>query len=120
MKKLFFMLIFSCFLSKNVYALTCKDIKSNVLVFVESSFGKLNYDFSKTPSEITSLAKKFDLVKTNHIAEGLSTINLNYDISVYTQTQQINDKNFCAVPVKVNVSIVIENPTIYISNSLES
>lgn len=119
MKKLFFMLIFSCFLSKNAYALTCKDIKSDVLVFVEYSFGKLNYDFSKTTSEITSMAKNFDLVKTNHIAEGLSTINLNYDISVYTQTQQINDKNFCAVPVKVNVSIVIENPTIYISNSLE-
>lgn len=117
MKKLFFMLIF-LFLSKNSLAADCSSLTLNPKIKVTSSFGKLLYDNSKNTSEITEKAKLFNLVETGEFAGGLSTVTINFDITINTLGQMMEDNSYCVVPTEINIFLGLDSPVIYISNDI--
>ena len=119
MKILFFILTFTIFFPKYSLAIDCSDIDVNPQITVRYSFGKLSYDYSKNVAEITKMANDFNLVENNNFAEGLSTSNINFDISIKTSAHPIGIKRFCVVPSQVDILLGLNNPVIYISNSLK-
>lgn len=119
MKKLFFILIFATFFHIDVFAADCSSVASNPTVTVFYSFGHLIYDNTKQVSEITSMAKKFNLVESGIFAEGLATADINFDISMTSTAQPIDIGEFCVVPSQINIFLGISKPTIYLANTLQ-
>ena len=118
MKKLFFILTTLIFFCSKSFAADCSDININPTIKVTSSYGKLNYDKSKNIEEITTMAKNFNLVESGLFASGLSTVNVNFDITINTLGQQIGGLEYCVIPTEVTFFIGLDSPTIYISNNI--
>lgn len=119
MKILFFILTIAIFFSKPSFAIDCSDVEVNPKITVVYSFGKLSFDYSKTPAELTEIAKKYHLVENDNFAEGLSTSNVNFDVSVKTSAHPIGIRRFCVIPYQVDIFLGLNNPVIYLSNSLK-
>ena len=119
MQKLFFILIFSFFICRQSISADCSDIEINPEIKITSSYGKLLYDTSKNTSQITELAKKFNLVEKGVFAAGLSTVNINFDITINTFGKPINNSKFCIIPSEINIFLGLNSPIIYLSNELE-
>ena len=118
MKKLFFVLIF-LLLSENSLGADCSSLNINPAVKITSSFGKLSYDESKNTSEITEKAKSFNLVEAGDFAGGLSTVNINFDITINTLGQMMEDNYYCVIPTEVNIFLGLDSPVIYISKDIQ-
>jgi len=118
MKKLFFVLTFLFFSSFNVWADDCSSIPFDPQITVSYSFGNLTYDKSKSISEITFLSRKINQNESSSFAEGLSTVDVNFRVSVTTMTQPVGSNKFCVIPNQIDVFIGLTNPVIYLANSL--
>jgi hypothetical protein len=117
-KKLFFILIFSLFICKQSISADCLDIDINPQIKIISSYGKLSYDTGKNTYQITELAKKFNLVENGVFASGLSTVNINFDVTTNTIGKPVSDY-FCVIPTEINIFLGLDNPIIYLSKELE-
>lgn len=120
MKKLFFILTILIFLSSSAFCKDeCSDIPINPQIKVLSSYGKLIFDNSKSRQELTQITKQHVFVEDGLFANGLSTAELNFNISLKTYTQNINDSTICVLPKEVTIFLGFENPIIYLSNQLK-
>ncbi len=116
MKKLFFILTLLFFPTSGFSA--CPEISSAPKIELYTSYGKLKYDLSKNNQQITKLAEKQGIIEKGLFASGLSTINVNMDITLKTVGDIIGKYDFCVYPTTVKLSIYYSNPTIYISKQL--
>lgn len=116
MKKLFFILTLLFFPTSGFSA--CPEISSAPKIELYTSYGKLKYDFSQNNQQITKLAEKQGIIEKGLFASGLSTINVNMDITLKTVGDIIGKYDFCVYPTTVKLSIYYSNPTIYISKQL--
>jgi len=90
---------------------------SNVKIETYSSYGKLNYDLSKSKSYITALAKKTGKIDKGLFASGLSTLKIKSDINLATKSKK--RKNFyCVYPSSISVFVGYEKPKIYIAKDI--
>ena len=119
MKNLFFILTILFFVSSNTLAANCESLTVNPKITIKSSYGKLNYNTSKTTDEITDIAKRFNLVETGLFASGLSTVNVIFDITINTFSNIMGNSEFCVTPTEVIIFLGLEQPTIYISKELK-
>lgn len=119
LKKLFFILTTFIFTNHIAYASDCSSIIVNPNIVLSSSFGKLEYDYTKTTSEITDIAKSLNISETGLFASGLSTVNVNFDIEVKTLAKPIGNFELCVVPTEIKIFLGFDKPTIYISKELE-
>jgi hypothetical protein len=117
-KKIFFILIFSFFICRQSISADCLNLDIIPQIKITSSYGKLSYNTEKNTSQITELAKKFNLVESGVFAAGLSTVNINFDITINSIGKPI-DNYFCVAPTEINIFLGLDNPTIYLSNELE-
>lgn len=118
MKKLFFMLTFLIFLSFAARGNECDNLKFAPQASIKYSYGNLTYDTSKTSDEITVMAKKYNQMESSVFAEGLSTADISFVVTIKTSAIPVSFGKFCVVPDKLDILLAIKNPTIYISNSL--
>lgn len=120
MKKLFFILTSLFFFSSSAFCNDeCSDIQINPQIKVLSSYGKLTFDNSKSREELTNITKQHVFVENGLFANGLSTAELSFDISLKTYTQNINDSIICILPKEITIFLGFENPIIYLSNQLK-
>ena len=120
MKKLFFVLIYFIYFSHPVFADECSNIPINPVIEFYSSYGNLNYDLSKTNTEITSIANQYGIMEKGLFASGLATIDVEWEISADTVGRVISNYNICVIPEKIKVYIGFANPTIYISKDIQN
>ena len=118
MKKLFFILTTFIFAPHLSFAADCSAVPVNPQIKITASYGKLTYDNTKNTAEITEMAKKFNLVERGLFASGLSTVNVNFDITINTLGNLIGNSEFCVVPTDINIFLGLEKPTVYLSNEL--
>ena len=118
-KKLFFILTILIFFCPCVFATDCSSVPVNPTVKITSSYGKLLYDKTKSIEEITSLAKKFNLVEKGLFASGLSTVNVNFDITINTLGIPVGELEYCVVPTDVIIFLGLDSPTIYLSKDID-
>ena len=97
----------------------CADITPSPVIKYSTSYGRLNYDFSKNNQQITQVAQTYGIIERGLFAAGLATVNVNWEISINTLGQIIDDYNICVIPTTVNVFIGYNQPQIYISKDLE-
>lgn len=118
LKKLFFILTISIFTYQISYASDCSSITVSPKVILTSSYGKLEYNHSKTSSEITDLAKKLNISEAGLFASGLSTVDINFDIEVKTLAYPIGNFELCVVPQEIKIFLGFDKPTIYLATDL--
>lgn len=116
MKKLFFILTLFIFPTSAFSA--CPELTSAPKIELYTSYGKLKYDFSQNNEDITKLAQKQGIIEKGLFASGLSTVNVNMDITLKTVGDIIGKYDFCVYPTTVKLSIYFSDPTIYISKQL--
>ncbi len=116
MKKIFFILTFLIFPTLAFGA--CPEITSAPKIELYTSYGKLRYDFSQNNQQITKLAEKQGIIEKGLFASGLSTINVNMDITLKTVGDIIGKYDFCVYPTTIKLSVYFSDPTIYISKQL--
>lgn len=119
MKKLFYILTFAFFYYPAIAKAVCPDNFPAPEIELYSSYGNLTYIFDKDNQQITELANKFGIMEQGLFAAGLSTINVNMDITLKTIGDIIGEYDFCVYPKTVQLSVYFSSPAIYISNQLE-
>ena len=120
MKKLFFILTTLIFLSSSAFSNDdCFTIQNNPQIKIFSSYGKLTYDKTKSKEELTQLTKQHIFVENGLFANGLSTANINFDITLKTYIQETNNSTLCVLPKEITIFLGIENPIIYLSKDLK-
>ena len=118
-RKLFFILTTLFFMNNYSYAANCSNIVVNPKISIKSSYGKLTYNNQKSTAEITTLAKKFNLVENDFFASGLSTVNFSFDITISSLGNPVGNSEFCVTPTDVTIFLALESPVIYLSNELK-
>ncbi len=118
MKKLFFILTILIFSARTALAFDCSNILVDPKINIISSYGKLIYNDTLSTAQITEIAKKFNLVESGLFANGLSTINVTFDITINTLGYPIGNSEFCVVPTDINIFLGFDLPIIYRSNGL--
>ena len=116
-KKLFFILTTLFFIPAPVFATGCVDITVDPQIKLTSSYGKLAVDQSKTTKEITALASSLNLVEHGLFASGLSTVNINFDITLNAFGAPAGDV-FCVIPTEIDLFLGLDKPTIYLAKEL--
>lgn len=116
-KKLFFMLTALFFIPVPVFAAGCNDITVDPQIKLTSSYGKLTIDQNKTTEEITSLAASLNLVENGLFASGLSTVNINFDITLNALGVPA-DNVFCVIPTQIDLFLGLDEPTIHLAKEL--
>lgn len=116
-KKLFFILTTLFFIPAPVFATGCVDITVDPQIKLTSSYGKLAVDQSKTTKEITALASSLNLVEHGLFASGLSTVNINFDITLNAFGAPASDV-FCVIPTEIDLFLGLDKPTIYLAEEL--
>lgn len=120
MKKLFFILTAFLLYSASVRAeFDCASLTDVPLINFTTSYGKLEYDFSKSNQEITAIASHYGIVEKGIFASGLSTINVSWEISLNTLGKIYGDTDICVVPTHITIFIGYLKPKIYVSSQLE-
>ena len=120
MKKLFFILTLSLFFTSPAFCNDdCSSLPVNPNIKILSSYGKLTFDKTKSKEELTLLAKQHSYVETGLFANGLSTVNINFDITLKTETITLRDGVYCIIPNEITVFLGLDSPVIYISKYLQ-
>ena len=117
-KKLFFILTLIFFMQQTSFAAECP-FNQAPIINLKSSFGNLTYNREKSSSEITAIAKSLNISEHNFFVSGLSSVNIDFDITVNTVGQSINNSEFCIIPTEITLFLGFSNPTIYISKELK-
>ncbi|MFV0626678.1 MAG: hypothetical protein ACK5N8_04955 [Alphaproteobacteria bacterium] len=118
----FIFLSLFCIKSNSVFAeeVSCEDIVPQPEINFQTSYGNLVYDRSKTKEELTEVGGEFGVVEKGLFAAGLSTVKINWEISVDTINRVSNEGGeVCIIPMKLNLYIGYEDPVIYISKGLQ-
>ena len=124
MKKFSSLLIFLslfCIKSNVVFAedVPCGEIVPEPEVFFTTSYGNLRYDREKTKAELTEIGKTYGIGEKGLFAAGLSTIKVNWEISIDTINKFSEDgEEICVIPIKINLHLGYEDPAIYLSKEL--
>lgn len=118
MKKIFFILTFLLFSHFASAEDLCATFTEEPQIKITASYGKLEYDFNKNTDEITQLAQKFNLAEKGLFAHGLSTVNVNFDITINTLGQPIGNSQICVIPTEVTIFLGLDSPIIHISKEL--
>ncbi len=122
MKKLFFILtilIFSLPGNSGAEENRCAEMPFEPEIEYYSSYGKLNYDFSKDQEQVTTLAKKHNLLESGMFASGLAIADIQWEVSVGTRGALLSLTEACIVPAKIKLFIGYHNPVIYLANRLK-
>ena len=120
MKKLFFILTLLLFFASSAFCNDdCSTLPINPNIKVISSYGKLIFDNTKSKEKLTSLAEQQNYLEKGLFANGLSTANINFDITLKTQTVSLNNGVYCVVPNEITVFLGIDSPIIYLSKDLK-
>ena len=120
MKKIFFILTNLFFLSRTVFAADCSSLQINPEIELTSSFGKLTGIYDKDKEEISALAEQLNSIEHGLFASGLSTVNIDFDISLEAEALQIDKTTYCIIPAKIKLFLGLTNPTIYLSQELQA
>lgn len=123
MKKLFFILtnlIFAVAIlcPVKVSAGPCDSLPINPEVHFSTSYGKLEYDYSRNREEITNISSTTGFHESGAFLSGLATVNIEKEAEVGTITETVQDNVICVIPRKVNVYVGLRNPKIYLSRDL--
>lgn len=123
MKKLFFVLTLLT-LSSPAFGQTdnvahkCAQIKINPKINLYTSYGKLNYDFTKSTKEINILGNKYGHIETGLFAQGLSLLSISNQVTLSTESEFLSLNEICVVPSSIDIFIGYSNPTIYVAEEL--
>jgi len=121
MKKLIFTLTilgFSTFSSLAHCYNGCEQIRPQPKINFYTSYGKLEYDFSKDQMGISQIGMQHGVIEKGIFANGLATGTLKWEINVSTSAQKGQTKQFCATPSEIDFYMGFTNPTIYVSSDL--
>ena len=89
-------------------------------ITVEYSFGKLNFDTTKTADELIKLAREYNPdTKADGKIQGLTGLKFATHLNVETLTEEIGSNDVCVIPQKVHLKLYYEKPTIYLINTLK-
>ena len=84
-----------------------------------TSYGKLRYNHEHNNQRLTEIAAQYGISEKGLFASGLSTVNINWEISTDTLGQVGTDGSVCVIPTKINLYIGFSDPVIYISKELQ-
>ena len=121
MKKLIFTLTilgFGTFSSLTYGYNGCEQIRSQPKINFYTSYGKLEYDFSKDQMGISQIGMQHGVIEKGIFANGLATGTLQWEINVSTSAQKGLGKQFCATPAEIDFYMGFNNPNIYVSSDL--
>lgn len=121
MKKLFFILTagFVFYGIRYTAASDCAKTPVSPEIEFTTSYGKLRYSSEYDNRRLTEVAALYGISEKGLFASGLSTVNINWEISTDTLGQLNADGSVCVVPAKVNFYLGFSDPVIYISNELQ-
>ncbi len=120
MKKIFFILTNLIFLSRSVFAADCSSLQITPEIELTSSFGKLTGIYDKNKEEISALAEQLNSIEHGLFASGLSTVNIDFDVSLEAEAVKVDEKTYCIIPAKIKLFLGLTNPTIYLSKELQA
>lgn len=123
MKKLFFILtaslVFATLLIRAANAASCEGVKFNPQVNFSTSYGKLEYDFSRNREQITNMSAGTVNGESGVFLSGLATVNIEKEAEVGTITETVDNNTICVVPRVVNIYVGLSKPKIHISKDLK-
>ena len=128
MKKLFYTLIFLNLIALPLKASALSRADARCLadleppeVSIETSLGKLRYDFSKSNKSLTRMHVRNygGTVSKGSEVRGLASYTLFKQVSFRIQKKTLSDGTICVAPEYVQLKIGVQDPTIYISRDLE-
>ena len=126
MKKIYLALIICIFaymtlfgrIEKASAAGLCTEYRpQSVKLVLSSSYGKLRYNHNYNNSKLAAMAASHNLGQVGMYTAGLSLADIVWTLSLDTVSYNSGD-SVCIVPVKVNVFVGFQDPTIYISSEL--
>lgn len=132
MKKVFFTLIFSCFMASYVWAAEnlqkyedeCRSFIKEPMVELTSTYGKLKYDYSKDKKFLEKETLKRFQEQGTEKYEGFEPVGLTkvrdaFDFSVTVGQIDVSNGYTCFYPETIKVHLGYYTPTIYILKSLK-
>lgn len=132
MKKIFFALILSSFFNLPVladesmakYKEECLRYISSPKVVLQSSYGKLRYNYSKDMEYLgKATAKKLEALHKSTQSEfkimGLTKVRDVFDYETTFSIFPLNNSYSCIYPENIKVRLAYNMPTIYIANNLK-
>ncbi len=121
MKKLFFILtiLLGVQLSFEAAAFNrCSELKPQPRLSFYTSYGKLEYDFSKDQMGITKVGMSYGVIERGIFANGLATGTVKWEVDVSSEGRRTNSGEICAYPVEIKFYLGFANPKIYVSRDL--
>ena len=121
MKKLIFTLTILGFISFSSLAYSyngCEQVRAQPKINFYTSYGKLEYDFSKDQMGISQIGMQHGVIEKGIFANGLATGTIKWEINVGTLAKKGNKNQFCAYTTEIDFYMGFTNPTIYISSDL--
>ena len=121
MKKLFFILTILLGLSLSFEAAAfnrCAELKPNPRLSFYTSYGKLEYDFSKDQMGITKVGMNYGVIEKGIFANGLATGTVKWEVDVSSEGREGRNGEICAYPVEIKFYLGFAEPKIYVSRDL--
>lgn len=122
MKKIVFVLTLCCSFIPHAYSAdlqVCGDIDVFPDIEFSTSYGQLQYDFSKNTKKISQIAARIGHKETSAFATGLATVRVENEYVLGTKAVPLSqNKGYCLVPEIIKVYVGFSRPVIYISKEL--
>ena len=121
MKKLFFILTVLLGTSLSVEAAAfnrCAELKPQPRLSFYTSYGKLEYDFSKDQMGITKVGMSYGVLEKGIFANGLATGTVKWEVDVSSEGREGRNGEICAYPVEIKFYLGFADPKIYVSRDL--
>ena len=121
MKKLFFILTVLLGTSLSVEAAAfnrCAELKPQPRLSFYTSYGKLEYDFSKDQMGITKVGMSYGVIEKGIFANGLATGTVKWEVDVSSEGREGRNGEICAYPVEIKFYLGFADPKIYVSRDL--
>ncbi len=117
MKKVYFILM-ALLMPQISFANACNEVDFVPELVFSSSYGQLQYDFSKSKEYISQIAHQ-NGQEENFVAGGLAVATLEMSVKLDSVSSYKQKNNVCVAPKKVYVFIGFQDPTIYVANHLK-
>ena len=101
----------------NMRGKTCSQIRPDPKVNITTSYGVLQYDYTQTVPQLTSIGTKSGTGEAGAFVEGLAVATTIWEMSMSVLPVPEGNK-ICIVPVEVDIFIGYKNPVIYIAKEL--
>lgn len=98
----------------------CHEIIPDPEINLYTSYGKLQYDFSRDRSHLTAVGNTFGIIEQGLFAAGLAVVEVSWEVSLNTLSHVLDNGRICVVPSSVEVYIGYQNPVIYVDKSLQA